>query len=158
MNFEKRMCDRLGYKYQDIFNHLEFILNNKMNWISNNYGCGLSDNELEMLNDLIFKLQTGKIEIIEFTEPIEKYLDVDEIFKEQQEEIESLKQANKEHQKLNGELRVENERLNNIINKFDKWIDEEYIYDELGMKIFDASRLQDKLQELKGDKSNETNE
>ena len=44
----------------------------------------------------------------------------------------------------------ENKRLNNIINKLEKYINEEYIYDELGMKIFDASKLQDKLQELKG--------
>ena len=43
------------------------------------------------------------------------------------------------------------ERLNNIINELERYINEEYIYDELGMKIFDASKLQDKLQELKGD-------
>ena len=41
-------------------------------------------------------------------------------------------------------------RLNNIINELERYINEEYIYDELGMKIFDASKLQDKLQELKG--------
>ena len=87
---KKSMCDRLGYKYQDIFNHLEFILN-KMNIVLNNYGCGLSDNELEMLNDLILKLQTGKIEIIEFTRPIEKYLDVDKIFRENKELKEQIK-------------------------------------------------------------------
>ena len=90
MNFEKSMCDRLGYKYQDIFNHLEFILN-KMNSVLSNYGCGLSDNELGMLNDLIFKLQTGKIEIIEFTRPIEKYLDADKIFRENKELKEQIK-------------------------------------------------------------------
>lgn len=89
MNFEKTMCDRLGYKYQDIFNHLEFILN-KMNSLLNNYGCGLSDNELEMLNDLIIKLQTGKVEIIEFTRPVEKYLDVDKIYRENKELKEKL--------------------------------------------------------------------
>ena len=43
------------------------------------------------------------------------------------------------------------ERLNNIINELEKYINENYIYDELGMKIFDASELQDKLQELKGE-------
>ena len=42
--------------------------------------------------------------------------------------------------------------LNNIINELERYINEEYIYDELGMKIFDASKLQDKLQELKGEK------
>ena len=49
----------------------------------------------------------------------------------------------------------EKERLNNIINELEKYINEEYIYDELGMKIFDASELQDKLQELKGSGVNE---
>ena len=48
----------------------------------------------------------------------------------------------------------EKERLNNIINELEKYINEEYIYDELGMKIFDATTLQDKLQELKGSDSN----
>ena len=43
------------------------------------------------------------------------------------------------------------ERLNNIINELEKYINENYVYDEVGMKIFDASVLQDKLQELKGD-------
>ena len=47
-------------------------------------------------------------------------------------------------------LEKENKRLNNIINELERYINEEYIYDELGMKIFDASKLQDKLQELKG--------
>ena len=53
MNFEKMMCDRLGYKYQDIFNHLGFTLN-KMNMFLNTYGCGFNDDELEKINDLIF--------------------------------------------------------------------------------------------------------
>ena len=53
--------------------------------------------------------------------------------------VEALEEANKEI-----------ERLTNIINELEKYINEEYIYDELGMKIFDVSELQDKLQELKG--------
>ena len=81
MHFEKTMCDRLGYKYKDLFNHLEFILN-RMNNLLKNYDCSLSDKELEMLSDLFLKLEKGQIEIIEFTRPIEKYLDVDEIYNE----------------------------------------------------------------------------
>ena len=50
--------------------------------------------------------------------------------------------------------RKEIERLNNIINELERYINEEYIYDEVGMKIFDASTLQDKLQELKGSNDN----
>ena len=89
MIFEKTMCDRLGYKYKDLFGHLEFILN-KMNMVLNTYGNGLSDEELKMLNELFLKLETGQIEIIEFTRPIEKYFDVDEIYKENKELKERL--------------------------------------------------------------------
>lgn len=59
------------------------------------------------------------------------------------EEVEKLQSRNKERKQ-------EIERLNNIINELERYINEEYIYDELGMKIFDVSKLQDKLQELKG--------
>lgn len=95
MNFEKMMCDRLGYKYQDIFNHLGFTLN-KMNMFLNTYGCGFNDDELEKINDLIFKLQTGKAEIIEFTRPAEEYLDVDKIYRENKELKERIKDLESE--------------------------------------------------------------
>lgn len=52
--------------------------------------------------------------------------------------------------KMCNEKDKEIERLNNIINELERYINEEYIYDEVGMKIFDVSKLQDKLQELKG--------
>lgn len=81
MNFEKTMCDRLGYKYKDIFGRLEYTLNH-INDLLKNYGLAFSDKELEMLNELFLKLETGKIEIIEFTRPVEKQFDVDEIVKE----------------------------------------------------------------------------
>ena len=58
--------------------------------------------------------------------------------------VEQLEKANKE-----------TERLNNIINELEKYMNENYIYDDVGMKIFDASVLQDKLQELKGSNNNE---
>lgn len=89
MNYEKTMCDRLGYKYKDLFGHLEFIFHN-MNNVLNNYGNGLSDEELKMLSELFLKLETGQIEIIEFTRPLEKYFDVDEIYKENKELKERL--------------------------------------------------------------------
>lgn len=62
----------------------------------------------------------------------------------------NLINANVELVDENKMLKEDIERLNNIINELEKYINEEYIYDELGMKIFDASELQDKLQELKG--------
>ena len=40
-------------------------------------------------------------------------------YKQQEEELENLRKIEKEHQKLNGELREEIKRLNNIINKLE---------------------------------------
>ena len=67
------------------------------------------------------------------------------------QEIERLKEDNKYLNKVNIELSTERNKLNNIINELEKYINEEYAYDDIGMKIFDASKLQDKLQELKGE-------
>ena len=63
-----------------------------------------------------------------------------------------IKYKNKEYEvrDLINYLCNELEKRDNIINELEKYINEEYIYNELGMKIFDASELQDKLQELKG--------
>lgn len=61
------------------------------------------------------------------------------------------------NEKIIEEKDKEIERLTNIINELERYINEEYIYDEVGMKIFDASTLQDKLQELKMNMSFEEN-
>lgn len=52
--------------------------------------------------------------------------------------------------KYQGSLLVnEIERLNNIINELEKYINDNYFYDDVGMKIFDVSLLEDKIKELK---------
>ena len=61
------------------------------------------------------------------------------------------------NEKIIEEKDKEIERLNKRWSELEKYINEEYIYDELGMKIFDASKLQDKLQELKMNMSFEEN-
>ena len=61
------------------------------------------------------------------------------------------------NEKIIEEKDKEIERLNKRWNELEKYINEEYIYDELGMKIFDASKLQDKLQEIKMNMSFEEN-
>ena len=75
---------------------------------------------------------------------------------------EALYKACEDNRKLEVEIEEKSkeiERLNNIINeleKYIKYINENYIYDEVGMKIFVVSTLQDKLQELKGSESKRT--
>jgi DNA repair exonuclease SbcCD ATPase subunit len=53
-------------------------------------------------------------------------LRLDKMVKEKQEEIDQLKAREEEHQRLNGELREENERLNSIINKTIYSVQEHY--------------------------------
>lgn len=137
MNIEKTMCDRLGYKYKDLFNHLEFNLN-KMNSLLNNYGCGLSDNELNKFNELVLKLENGECEIIEFKEQLCKF-NVEEKIKEE---------VSKKEEEKDKEI----ERLNNIINKAIEYIEKELKdMPENGCSI----RLNKILDILKGSDSNE---
>lgn len=80
-------------------------------------------------------------------------------------EIERLKEENRTYQEYpfiivekNGVICRKNqeiERLNNIINELEKYIDDNYFYDDVGMKIFDVSLLEDKLKELKENGNNE---
>ena len=46
-------------------------------------------------------------------------------------------------------------KLNNIINELEKYINDNYFYDDVGMKIFDVSLLEDKIKELKESDNNE---
>ena len=77
-------------------------------------------------------------------------------------EIERLKNINEEHRILNGKLRVENNRLNNIINELEKWLEVNLTnlekekanntYDK-GLKqgmLSNGRLIKNKLQELKG--------
>ena len=67
-----------------------------------------------------------------------------------QHEMEILKGANEEHRVLNGKLREENKRLNNIINELFEYLKENSKQPEL----FESDRyyedVLDKLQELLG--------
>ena len=62
---------------------------------------------------------------------------------------------NEQHRKINGELRKEIERLNNIINELEKYIKESCWKDDWGVESIYVKTLLDKLQELKGDGSND---
>lgn len=66
-----------------------------------------------------------------------------------------------QYEKLVIHLQKEIERLNNIINELEKWLDEEYQYYDkygsapTGCAMGQINRTKDKLQELKGSDSNE---
>ena len=83
------------------------------------------------------------------------------IIEENYKEIERLTKVEQEHQILNGMLRKENDRLNNIINELEKWLNEKICLnkndkDYINSMTFVGVNLQmyqmflDKLQELKG--------
>lgn len=80
----------------------------------------------------------------------EDYMIITDNFHKLEKEIKKLNKELENLEKLNNANYQSFIEVNNIINELERYINEEYIYDELGMKIFDASKLQDKLQELKG--------
>lgn len=85
MKFEKTMCDRLGYKYKYVFENVLFAIHHLP--YAKEY---INEETLKLLEELNLKVQTGDIEIIEFTRPVYEYLDVDEIVKENKELKEKL--------------------------------------------------------------------
>lgn len=63
---EKTLCRELyRHKYQNLFRHLYQIINN-FNIIFKDYGYELSEKEIEEFDKLIYRLETGKYDIIEF--------------------------------------------------------------------------------------------
>lgn len=65
----------------------------------------MKDNKDKVVNDLLKRISNLEFDV-----------------EDKQREIESLKQINEEHKKINGELRVENDRLNNIIEKIREYV------------------------------------
>lgn len=88
-------------------------------------------------------MKDGLTQVKELKDKIhEQYIEIQELNKR----VEDLKTINEEHQILNGMLRKENDRLNNIINEFERWLEEMKKY--YGVGYYDTSI--NKLQELKG--------
>lgn len=85
MNIKQTECDRLGYKYKDVFANILYFIHHTP--YANEF---ISKHTLKMLEELEFKINTGEIEIIEFTRPTHIYFDIDEIFKENKELKERL--------------------------------------------------------------------
>lgn len=89
-----------------------------------------------------------------FSELLQRNKELEEQFIRATDSAMQLLEIDKEHQKINGELREENKRLNNIINELEMFLKEgtelatgcgitkEYIYA--------YENTLDKLQELKG--------
>ena len=106
--------------------------------------------EKEQQFERIYK-KTENFERTQFVREIQMQINDN---KRKDKEIERLKQINEEHQKLNGELRVENDRLNNAINELEKIIDIEM--NKMGYAKYDSCLIlmKMKIKELKGDESN----
>ena len=96
MNIEKTECDRLGYEYKSLLEQVVYALHHIP------YAKDFINEEgLKKLDDLSLKLSTGNCEIIEFKRTLCKYNFTD-ILKEKDKEI---------------------DRLNNIINHIDSFVD-----------------------------------
>ena len=83
----------------------------------------------EEIKELLFLLHNDRLteagkrkleqEIERLNQYIDFYKDLDE---KQNKELQNLKQVNEEHQRINGDLRVENDRLNNRVKQLEKSI------------------------------------
>ena len=79
------------------------------------------------------------------------------------EQLELYKVAEKDHEDLmkemrkisnNVDLKLEIERLNNIINELEKWLEKEQV-NSVDLDEWTIIQVRDKILELKGDSSNE---
>ena len=118
MNFEKTMCERLGYKYKNVFGNFLYVIYH-FPYIKEY----INEENLKLLEELDLKINTGEIEIIEFTltVPLYKYLDIDEIIKENEELKEKL------NKKLYIKSSFTTRKLKQLQQRIDKSI--EYIKD-----------------------------
>ena len=67
-------------------------------------------------------------------------------------QIDNLREENDRLEDINEELMEERNRLNNIINELEKWIEEKFkIENTQYYYVIDANDLKRKLQELKGE-------
>lgn len=107
------------------------------------------------MNNLLkdFKIQPTKLR----GENMEKEIQIltryeDPTIKQLQQELTNLKAIEKEHQRMNGELREENKELKHIIDELEKWLKYEIYcdFDEKHTMAYQDSL--NKLRELKGDK------
>ena len=78
--------------------------------------------------------------------PNEVVNDIEGALKEQTEEIERLKKANKKLSRISNKKEIENFVLKNIINELEKYANSLWL-DDKGIVL----RFRDKLQELKGE-------
>lgn len=95
-------------------------------------------------------MKDGLTQVKELKDKIhEQYIEIQELNKR----AEDLKAINEEHQTLNGMLRKENDRLNNIINEFMeelKWQRKVSLSLNEAFAVSRIDTLINKLQELKG--------
>ena len=110
----------------------------------------------EEIKELLFLLhndrltEAGKRKLEQEIERLNQYIDFyKDLGEKQNKKLQNLKQINEEHQKLNGELRVENERLNNIINDIYTFLSQ-YTITHTWQKIVVEDTIK-YIEELKGD-------
>jgi len=102
----------------------------------------MEDNKDKVINDLLKRISNLEFDV-----------------EDKQREIENLKQINEEHKKINGELRVENERLNKGLTELDNMFYETFRISQNGyysISEWELKDFTDKLQELKGEDKNTT--
>lgn len=84
MNIEKTECDRLGYEYTSLLEHIAYLCHHAP--FIKDY---INEETMKKFDDLCLKLATGDCEIIEFKRTLCKYNFTD-VLKEKDDKIEQL--------------------------------------------------------------------
>lgn len=134
MNIEKTECDRLGYEYTSLLEHIAYLCHHTP--FIKDY---INEETMKKFDDLCLKLATGDCEIIEFKRTLSRYNFTD-VLKEKDDKIEQL-QSN--------------------WNSLREWLEQEYAIvkanrieepnnPEWYMKINERKNVLDKMNELEG--------
>ena len=84
MNIEKTECDRLGYEYTSLLEHIAYLCHHAP--FIKDY---ITEEAMKKFDDLCLKLATGDCEIIEFKRTLCRYNFTD-VLKEKDEKIDQL--------------------------------------------------------------------
>lgn len=84
MNIEKTECDRLGYEYASVLEHIAYLCHHAP--FIKDY---INEETMKKFDDLCLKLATGDCEIIEFKRKLSNY-DFTDALKEKDDKIEQL--------------------------------------------------------------------
>ena len=143
MNIEKTECDRLGYEYASVLEHISYLCHHAP--FIKDY---INEETMKKFDDLCLKLATGDCEIIEFKRKLSSY-DFTDVLEEKDKQINQL-QSN--WNSLREELKKHKDILNARWQQFASHKNQNKdILNRFESKIEEIDFILDKMNELEGE-------